>query len=242
MVDIVIPCYNEAKRFPEAAFKTFFQQNPDYHFIFVNDGSKDQTLQMLLALEKYGNGRIEVINQKNQGKAAAVRAGMLHAAAKNQFSYIGFLDADFAATPENFNLFLTIAKEFNHRYVLLMGSRVKRLGAHIERKLSRHIIGRVVATIISSYILKLPSYDTQCGAKMFRKEVVTAIFDKPFNTKWLFDVEVILRLITNVPGSEKQILEIPLTVWEDKAGSNLTYKDALSVFREMWRIKRMYKR
>lgn len=241
MITIVIPFYNEYNRFSVEEFITFYTTNPNYSFIMVDDGSKDKTAEMLLKLQMRCKERIEIITQVNKGKAEAVRIGMMKAAGNSNYDYIGYLDADLASKPENFNLFLAIAREYEHQFLLLMGSRVKRLGADINRKLSRHIIGRILATIISAYLLKLPSYDTQCGAKLFRQEVVGVIFRKPFITKWLFDVEVILRLIKNFPGAEKKIMEIPLMVWEDKFGSNLKYTDAFAIFLEIWRIKRKYK-
>lgn len=96
VIGVVIPCYNEEKRLMSEEFKKFVNSNLSYHLCFVNDGSKDNTLDVLYDLKKQNEGRISVYNcEQNGGKAEAVRLGMLHLAKQQQFDYIGFLDADF---------------------------------------------------------------------------------------------------------------------------------------------------
>ncbi|MEN8965750.1 MAG: response regulator, partial [Polaribacter sp.] len=94
-VGVVIPCYNEEDRLLSTAFLNFIDKNSGYHLCFVNDGSKDNTLQVLNKLKEGREDFITVYDcEKNGGKAEAVRLGMLHMADHKDLDYIGFLDAD----------------------------------------------------------------------------------------------------------------------------------------------------
>ncbi|MGY8805426.1 MAG: glycosyltransferase family 2 protein, partial [bacterium] len=68
-ISIVVPCYNEAKRFDEGAFARALGEVPSLDFIFVDDGSVDETLAILRAFELEHEGRVRVINSPlNLGK------------------------------------------------------------------------------------------------------------------------------------------------------------------------------
>ena len=111
-----------------------------------------------------------------------------------------------------------------------MGSRVKLLGRKIDRRRSRHYLGRIFATAVST-VLGLDVYDTQCGAKLFRvTPFIRALFEHPFLSRWIFDVEIIARLIQakrgkNLPQADRVIYEFPLMEWRDVQGSKLGYGD-----------------
>ena len=109
-VGVVIPCYNEEKRLLSDEFTNFIIKNSGYHLCFVNDGSKDKTLEVLNQLRKGKEDFITVYDcQKNYGKAEAVRLGMLHMAQHKDLDYIGFLDADLSTDLSDFdNLVSTI--------------------------------------------------------------------------------------------------------------------------------------
>lgn len=82
-VGVVIPCYNEEVRLLSNAFTDYIGKNSGYHLCFVNDGSKDKTLEVLKDLQKGREEYITVYNcEKNRGKAEAVRLGMLYMAKK----------------------------------------------------------------------------------------------------------------------------------------------------------------
>ena len=93
---IIVPCYNEEKRLPVEEFISFAENNDDVRFVFVNDGSQDNTPEILKALSRR-NPLLSVIHLKeNRGKAEAVRQGVLHALKHFSPDYIGYWDADLA--------------------------------------------------------------------------------------------------------------------------------------------------
>ena len=97
---IVVPCYNESKRLKQEEFLAFVQDNPDVEFLFANDGSRDNTLEVLQVLcDRHPSLHLYDI-QPNGGKAEAVRKGMLYGAEHLSPDYIAFWDADLA-TPLN---------------------------------------------------------------------------------------------------------------------------------------------
>jgi glycosyltransferase involved in cell wall biosynthesis len=240
---IIIPCYNEEKRLDVASFRGFKSSSHTITFLFVNDGSTDQTLQLLQALNASDPTKFAVLNfAQNRGKAEAVRQGLL-AAIGSHPDYVGFWDADLATPLDAIAEFIELA-ESRPELEMIIGSRVKLLGRHIERRPSRHYLGRFFATAASA-VLGLAVYDTQCGAKLFRASSAISFFQQPFCSRWIFDVEIIARLIQARRGKEirqpeQVIYEVPLLDWKDIPGSKLRYSDFGRAAWELFRIRNRY--
>lgn len=240
---IVIPCYNEEKRLPQEDFKSFFTTHPDVDFLFANDGSRDNTLQMLQKLtEGYPNAHI-FDGGENQGKANVVRAACIYAAANFTYNYIGFFDADLATPLEEIDHFVQTIESKNNCLLMVAGSRVQRLGSNIRRKPLRHYCGRMFATAVSR-LLCLPVYDTQCGAKLLQKEAADIVYSTPFMSRWFFDVEIFARLILHygyTPAVDG-CFEYPLDTWIEKGDTRLKTRDFLRTPLELVRLRRKYHR
>jgi len=220
---IVVPCYNEASRFqPEPFFEACLAQ-PALSFVFVNDGSSDDTFGVLSQLASRLPERMSVLRlEANAGKAEAVRRGVLRAF-ESSASLVGYWDADLATPLYNIERF---ALFFERSAVqLVMGSRVRLLGRDVRRSALRHYIGRGFATV-AALALRLPVYDTQCGAKLFRaNSTFREIFSVPFELGWSFDIELLARMLRSIRSlgadPEQQIVEVPLDAWIDAPGSKL---------------------
>ena len=243
---MVVPCYNEAVRLRTDAFVEFLrsERSLSTQILFVNDGSRDATLSILQSLRSRFPERIRVLDrQPNAGKAEAVRHGMLHAISSSACAITGFWDADLA-TPLEQILDLAAVLERDPELTMVFGARVRLLGRHINRQPLRHYLGRCFATTAST-LLRLPIYDTQCGAKLFRvTPELREVLAEPFQSRWIFDVELLARFMArhrSDPASVRDhIYEYPLPVWTDVAGSKVSPFDFFTAFGELFRIYRRY--
>lgn len=215
---VVIPCFNEAGRLKTQEFLRFIALHPHISFIFVNDGSRDDTSRVLA--EMADGDRLRVLElERNGGKAEAVRRGMAEALKAD--CPCGFWDADLSTPLSEIPVMLDLLRSGEFRCVF--GSRWLHLGdCRIKRRFFRHFIGRIFATCVSNH-LKLPIYDTQCGAKLFTREAAEAAFASPFVTRWFFDVEIVRRLQRFYGAESPRLLEHPVSCWIDAPGSKVSY-------------------
>ncbi|MCD6063994.1 MAG: glycosyl transferase family 2 [Flavipsychrobacter sp.] len=216
------------------------KSHPQYSFLGVNDGSKDGTLQLLQTVANQYPDQFFVYDMpQNGGKAEAVRQGLLYAGKMPGFDYFGYWDADFSTPLEELDWFVYFSGgQLTHE--MIMGTRVARLGAGVERKMLRHYLGRIFATVIAN-LLKVRIYDSQCGAKLIHSSQVTYLFDKPFVSRWFFDVEVLFRMLHKEgKNSKPRILEVPLRTWKEIGGSKLKLTDFIKAPYELWRIYSHY--
>lgn len=239
---LVIPCYNESRRLNRALLTEWLGNHPQVTVFMVDDGSSDDTPDMIKELSEQSREKIiGVFLPQNSGKAEAVRKGLLAAYEHGSFNYIGYWDADFSAPLDQVDWMLEFCGgQFEHVFVL--GSRLARLGGHIKRRYSRHLLGRVFSSI-TSMVLGLTVYDTQCGAKFVKANEVPDLFGEAFISKWLFDVEILARLIEKYGRTKvyENALEVPLKHWTEIAGSKLKPFDFLKAPLELLQISRHYK-
>lgn len=219
---IVVPCYNEARRLEPEGFLPLLAQ-PRVELLFVDDGSRDSTAQVLASMRALAPRRIDVLTMPhNVGKGEAVRCGM-NRALEEGAAMVGYLDADLATPAAEMLRIYELACE--QAASVFLGSRVKLLGRDIQRHAWRHYLGRIFATF-ASIAVALPVYDTQCGAKLFRASAtLRAALREPFRARWVFDVELIGRLSRGVHGAPglgvDGFVEVPLRRWVDVPGSKL---------------------
>lgn len=234
MIFLTIPCYNETRRLNFDEFLKY----PEVYFLFVDDGSQDGTAdfieQKIIASSLSG----EVLRfSQNAGKAQAIRQGILHISQTKKLTsedWVGFLDADLATPIFEVIAMTEFASWSQMQSQSVWASRVYRYGAQIQRSALRHYLGRVFATVIH-WTLNIQSYDSQCGAKIFRPNILTQVFAEPFLSPWIFDVEIALRM------QQKNIIEYPLKVWKDIPGSKLKIsREIFRVLRDIYKIRQKY--
>src|SRR5690349_7344425 len=229
---IVVPCFNEANRLAPDVFRDFARDWHQGAFLFVDDGSTDNTLTVLTTLQKALPMRFAVLQlPHNVGKGEAVRQGFLQAFRLNP-EYVGFWDSDLATPLSALPLFEAVFRDRPQTEIVL-GARVQLLGRDIRRQTLRHYLGRSFATAVA-LVLSVNVYDSQCGAKLFRStDSVRSLFSTPFLSRWIFDVEILARFIKRKqmevsPRPESFLYELPVPAWHDVGGSKLCAKDFVS--------------
>ena len=236
----IVPCFNEAERLPVEEWRSAFASGSARSWLLVDDGSTDATRELLQGMAEPFE-HVEVLAlPENVGKAEAVRQGALWALRDAECEWVAYLDADLATpTEELWRIFERHHQRPEIRAVL--GSRIQRLGTRIERKALRHYFGRCAATAIS-LVLRLPTYDTQCGAKVIRRDLAETVFATPFSSRWLFDAELIARTRNLLGRADVRysLVEEPLDVWHEKPGSKIRPIDLLRLPLDLWRLHKIY--
>lgn len=229
---IIIPCYNEASRLEMRTFIEFAEQRKDIHLCFVNDGSKDHTRSELANIKHDVHDNVYVLDMpENAGKANAVRQGALFLFHETQVETIGFLDADLSTSFEEYRDLLNAYEASEGKLQVVFGSRNMSVeGGEIERNPIRKMISDMIRILIFA-ITRLKIADTQCGAKVFDRYLIPIIYDTTFFSRWLFDVEILLRLKKQVGKVDflNMFLEKPLKSWVHMEGSKLGLKDSVMI-------------
>ncbi len=229
---LIVPCFNEENRLQMECFLA----GPEYcKFLFVNDGSTDQTAKLI---RNNLNKKIFLLDLKqNVGKAEAVRLGMLYALTNdhlNKDEWIGFWDSDLATPLSETRGFLNFMEFYGPNVQAIWGSRIHRLGSEIHRSCARHMLGRLFASV-AAFMIGIESYDSQCGAKLFKKEIVKLAFSEKFISRWIFDIELLLRL------RQYEVIEYPLQSWSDIAGSKINFYSIIPIIiRDLFIIRKKY--
>ena len=233
-VAIIIPCYNEEKRIEQDKIAALLQ-HAAAHVYLCNDGSIDGTATILNSIAAQHPGRCFVIDyKKNSGKANTIYKSVNELLLNNGYSHIAYFDADFSTPAKEAIRMLQWIDKKPQSFII--GSRVLLLNSDIQRKTYRHIIGRFIVTIVNLKF-KLGIYDTQCGAKIFSVHIAAVAFSKPFNTSWLFDIEIFIRLQKS--GLLKLGKEFPLKEWKDVDGSKLSWKTSFKILKEIYTLYKL---
>ena len=190
IVDLIVPCYNESEVLPlfYSEVCAVIDACPDYEFkiIFVNDGSRDRTLDVLTAIAEHDSRMKYISFSRNFGKEAAMLAGMKYSTG----DYIGILDADLQHSPD---LLIGMLAALEEGYDVAAARRTDRTGegrikswfSKMFYKLGNSIIDieiahgaqdfRVMKRKVVEAVIAMPEYSR------FSKGIFTWV---GFNTKW----------------------------------------------------------
>jgi glycosyltransferase involved in cell wall biosynthesis len=226
---IVIPAYNESARIAaslERVLAYIDQRGWDAEVLVVNDGSRDNTAEIVHDYLKKSPRLRLLENPGNRGKGYSVRNGMLHAGG----DILLFSDADLSSPIEEVDkLFAAIANGAD----IAIGSRW--LESHLQTQrqpLYRQLFGRVF-NLLLRVILGLKFKDTQCGFKVFTRHAGQTIFPAQKIERWGFDPEL-LYLAKRFGFS---VAEVPVA-WAHREGTRINpLRDGIRMFGEMLKIR-----
>ena len=221
-ISIVIPAYNEENRIGKTleAYSDYFEKlkrenELDYEILIVINNTADKTEDIVLAAKKK-NPAVRHLNFKQGGKGFAIIEGFKDSLTREN-DLIGFVDADMATSPDAF-----------HDLVKNIGSYD---GAIADRyspfsrieptyNFRRIVVSRVFNMIVRT-LFGFKFRDTQCGAKVFRKDILKKILNDLTITEWAFDVD----LLYSAKRNKFKIRAVP-TFWREMSGSRLNIKKA----------------
>ncbi|MEX2027927.1 MAG: dolichyl-phosphate beta-glucosyltransferase [Candidatus Curtissbacteria bacterium] len=228
-LSVVVPVYNEEKRLGSGFdhYHSYLKkQKYSWEIIFVNDGSRDKTLNLL---EEFVKDKLQVkivTYPKNQGKGYAICQGMK----KAQGKYILFTDLDHSVPIQTVETFFPY---FEEGYSVVIGSRrVKGAKIAVHQKPLREFLGRGFTAIVNMFIYWGVA-DATCGFKAFESSVAKKIFSKITVYDWAFDAEILYICKKN----NIKLAQAPVT-WSDARGSKVSLKkDILRSFRGILKIR-----
>jgi dolichyl-phosphate beta-glucosyltransferase len=226
-LSIVIPAYNEQERIV-ATIGAIASHVSDLGFpwelLIADDGSKDATVQ---TVEELGLANLKVLKTpKNGGKGRAVQRGMLAA----EGDYILFADADNSTPIEEVSKLL--AKLETDGFDVAVGSRAAEGAEEGKKSLLRHILSGGLRMIVK-YGLRIGVRDTQCGFKMYTRDVAKKLHSKQTIMGFSFDLEILF--LASKFGYK--VAEVPVA-WVDAPGSKVdTRKEVQRFLRDLWKIQ-----
>lgn len=231
-ISVVIPCFNEGQviysnikkiaQYLSSRFATF-------EIIIVSDGSTDNTVkEATRAQEELPGVQIRIIaNPRNQGKGQAVKDGAL----KSQYDVIMFLDADLTIPIEELEKFLPFLETSD----ILIASRLLPETVFKEKNpWYRTILARGFQIIQILILGNSEIIDSQCGFKVFKKDVALHIFPLLTIKRFAFDAEI-LFLANKLGYSIKQL---PVTIQKDNRESHIRFiSDPINMFLSLLKIR-----
>ena len=228
-LSIVVPAYNEQLRITSFLknLLNFSKKNLDsYEIIIVDDGSNDNTYQIVKDLIKdYENTKI-ITYSENKGKGYAVFQGILNAIGE----FVLFIDADGSTPPEEIKNMIKIYRKYD--YDVIIGTRIdERSSIENPQPISRKVLS-LIFNLYSNILFRLRINDLLCGFKGFKKEIAMRIFQDLKSFRWEFDVEILYK----VRKLEYSLYQIPIK-WKHEEGSKIKKTDPFFIFLNLFKLR-----
>jgi dolichyl-phosphate beta-glucosyltransferase len=242
---IAIPCFRESHRLPsflDTLCTELEQARFQASVVIVDDGSGSPENAATRSIVDEFRSRYPtivtepVLLERNLGKGGAVYAGWKTDWSRSAPELLCFVDADGAVpASEVVRLIQELFADKGGQWDALFGSRIKMLGSIVDRRVTRHYLGRVFASF-AALSTGIAMYDSQCGVKVLRRSAYATIAEDLQETRFVFDVELTLLLLKN----GFRIREVPIN-WTEVPGSKVSVlKDSIRMFSGILRIRKRH--
>jgi glycosyltransferase involved in cell wall biosynthesis len=218
-LSIIIPAYNEEKRISKTLgdYYSYFNKEfkDNFEIIIIPNNCSDNTFEIIKKFSK-NRKNIQIHNiPYYAGKGGAVMKGFSLANGK----LIGFADADNSTNPENF---YKLYKNIGNSEGIIASRKIKGAVINPSRRFSQDF-SSAIFNIFVKILFNLKYKDTQCGAKLFRRDIAKYLAENITEKGWAFDVDVLYLCKKN----KFKMIEYPI-FWSDSEGSKLSFADGMN--------------
>jgi dolichyl-phosphate beta-glucosyltransferase len=219
-VSIIVPVYNEENRIKPfiTDMENFMKKLKNYELIFVDDGSRDGTLNILRELAKKHRSVRIMTYKENRGKGYAIKKGVMAANGKK----VIFIDADGSIRPKEIKNMLPLLD----KYDVVVGDRT-----HYESNVNQPLLRKITGKLFNLYVNVLFGVrirDNLCGFKGFKNNIGKVLFRNQLSDKWIFDVEMFYKIRKNNYSMNQMSIK-----WEHKKGTKIKFFDPFKMFLQL---------
>ena len=226
ILSIVVPIYNEQLIIKNNIEKiyNYFSDKFDFEIIIVNDGSIDDSLEII---KNMNVKNLNIINNPyNLGKGNALKKGILNS--KGEIVLVTDIDLS-----TSIDQFITLHNKLSEGYDIVIGSRSTKEAKILRRKSIQRIIAGEIFNFCVKNILNLSFNDTQCGFKLFNGLAIRELISHSFINRFCIDVEILFL----AKKFNLKVNEIGIKWEHDMISSVRLFRDSINMFIDLLRIK-----